>query len=199
MTQRAYLQLTDSPSPHLHLRITCPANPGASTAVCVIVGSSNVVAASLENIAHFRTRPDQKDPEKKYASLNCGELGGGRGLSNRVQHLKTMHGFGIKGHRTASTAIYCGAFWRCWQEKWAPRDAWLLVLDACGMKNFSSWNMVLQSSFHLPCIMILVTIFDLGAWSCLDRIWWCSRKTTSRLCHLMLIEVLFDKISHPKP
>ena len=75
MTQGTYLQLTDSPSPHL--RITCPANPGANTAVCVIVGSSNVVAASLENIAHFRTRPDQKDPEKKYASLKCGESGRG--------------------------------------------------------------------------------------------------------------------------
>ena len=47
------------------LRIMRLANPGANTAVCVIVGSSNVVAASLENIAHFRTKPDQKDPEKR--------------------------------------------------------------------------------------------------------------------------------------
>ena len=83
----------------------CLANPGANTAVCVIVGSLNVVAASLENIAHFRTRPDKKDLEKKskqvtrlgvsffFGSVSLRLNGGGRwerGLSNRAQHQKWL-------------------------------------------------------------------------------------------------------------
>lgn len=45
----------------------------------------------------------------------------------------------------------------------AHRDAWLLILDACvGWTTCSFWNMALLSSIHLPCIIIMDTIFDLG-------------------------------------
>lgn len=90
------------------LRIMCLASHGANTAVCVIVGSSNVVAASLENIAHFRTRPDKKDLEKKASKshdLAC------LFFSGQLASLERWRAMG-KGFEQPSSA-----------SEMAPRDA----------------------------------------------------------------------------